>query len=141
MKKILLFVVLGFLILGLVGCESKNNFKIGKESDVIIEDKDVELLIKEGTLSNTGATLILKNNSNDIISYGNPYEIEIKKDGKWRKINLKLYFTMPLFELDPDEEKELEISWGESYGKLSKGDYRIIKSVSSFYVAAEFSIE
>ena len=81
------------------------------------------------------------------VSYGTPYELEIKKDGEWHEINVELFFTMPLMSLKPGESKNLEFNWAESYGKLAKGEYRIIKSVTvesdnpeSFYVAAEFTI-
>jgi hypothetical protein len=43
------------------------------------------MTIKEGTLTNKSATLVLTNNNDKNFQYGNPYEIEIKKDGKWQK--------------------------------------------------------
>ena len=49
--------------------------------------------------------------------------------------------------LKPGESKNLEFNWTDSYGKLAKGEYRIIKSFTvqsdipeRFYVAAEFTI-
>lgn len=38
----------------------------------------ISMTIKEGTLTNTGATVILQNSSDKNISYGNPYYIEKK---------------------------------------------------------------
>lgn len=46
--------------------------------------------------------------------------------------------------------KEIELNWEDGYGKLTKGEYRIIKDVDyeyeegryeSFYIAVEFTIE
>ena len=83
-------------------------------------------------------------------SIWNPYEIEIKKDGEWHKINVQLDFTLPAFSLKSKETKELEINWKEGYGKLTPGDYRIIKSIEiekadgtfdTFYLLAKFTIE
>lgn len=77
------------------------------------------------------------------------YEIEIKKDGEWHKINVELYFTVPAFQLSARENKEIEINWKNGYGKLAKGTYRIIKEINyeyeegkykSFNVAVEFTI-
>lgn len=107
------------------------------------------MTIKEGTLTNKSATLVLTNNSDKNFQYGNPYEIEINKDGEWHKINVELYFTLPIFELSAKESKEIELDWENSYGKLAKGTYRIIKEIDyeyeeekyeNFNVAVEFNI-
>lgn len=150
-KTILTILVCGFMVLELTGCRvNKNEFDIGNVSTIELAEKGVSLSIKENTLSKTGATLILKNNSDVDVEYGNPYKIEIKKDGKWHKINVELNFTLPAFELKSKETKELELNWKNGYGKLAPGDYRIIKSIDiqkedgtfdTFYVSAEFTIE
>lgn len=109
----------------------------------------MSLSIKENTLTTSGATLILKNNSNTNIQYSNPYEIEIKHNKKWYKLDGEMYFTLPLFFLEPNKTVELEVNWEDGYKKLKKGTYRIIKEINiekenntfdSFYVAAEFTI-
>ena len=150
-KTILTILVCGFMVLGLTGCgANKNEFDIGTESNIEIVEKGISLSIKENTLTETGATLILKNDSDVDVQYGNPYEIEIKKDGEWHKINVELNFTLPAFSLKSNETKELELSWENGYGKLVLGDYRIIKSIDiekedgtfeTFYVSAEFTIK
>lgn len=151
MKKILTILLCGFMVLGLTGCGvEKNEFEIGEESNIEIIEKGVSLSIKENTLTNEGATLILKNNSDVDVQYGNPYEIEIKNDGAWHKINVELNFTLPAFSLKSKETKEWKLYWKNGYGKLAPGDYRIIKSIDiekedgtyeTFYVSAEFTIE
>ncbi len=107
------------------------------------------MTIKEGTLTNKSATLVLTNNSDKNFQYGNPYEIEIKKDGEWHKINVELNFDIPAFPLSSKESKEIEINWENGYGKLEKGTYRIIKGIDyeyeegkykSFNIAVEFTI-
>lgn len=152
MKKVFLIILLcGFLSLGVSGCwKSEKGLDIGGKSDIKIMQNDVIMTIKEGTLTNKGATLILTNNSDKNLQYGNPYEIEIKKDGEWHKINVELYFNLPAFQLLPKESKEIELNWEDGYGKLTKGEYRIIKDIDyeyeegryeSFYIAVEFTIE
>lgn len=150
-KTIFTILICGFMILGLTGCEnSKNEFDIGNKSDVQISQNDVSLSIKDGTLKNTGATLVLTNNSDKDFHYGNPYKIEIKKDGEWHKINVQLDFTLPAFGLKAKETKEIELDWEHGYGKLASGTYRIIKSIDyekeegnfeTFNVAVEFTID
>ncbi len=151
MKKTILTILLcGVLVLGMTGCKKqKNEFDIGNKSDIKISQNDVIMTIKEGTLTNKSATLVLTNNSDKNFQYGNPYEIEINKDGEWHKINVELYFTLPIFELSAKESKEIELDWENSYGKLAKGTYRIIKEIDyeyeeekyeNFNVAVEFNI-
>ena len=52
---------------------SKKEFDIGNKSDIKISQNDVTMTIKDGTLTNSGATLILTNNSDKNFQYGNPY--------------------------------------------------------------------
>ncbi len=148
MKKYIKIILLAGIILGLIFCSLiKSNYRT--ISDIKITENNVSLSIKENTLTNTGATLILKNNSNTDIKYGNSYEIEIKHNKKWYKLDGKMYFTLPLFFLEPNKTVELEENWQDGYKKLKKGTYRIIKEIKiekenntfdSFYVAAEFTI-
>ena len=151
MKKTILTILLcGIIILVMAGCEKeKNEFDIGDKSDIKISKNDVIMTIKEGTLTNKSATLLLTNNSDNNIQYGTPYEIEIKKDGEWHKINVELYFNLSLFQLSANESKEIDLDWENGYGKLAKGTYRIIKEIDyeykeekyeTFNVAVEFTI-
>lgn len=151
MKKTILTIILcGIMVLVMAGCEKeKNEFDIGDKSDIKIAKNDVIMTIKEGTLTNKSATLVLTNNSDNNIQYGNPYKIEIKKDGEWHKINVELYFNLSLFQLSANESKEIDLDWENGYGKLAKGTYRIIKEIDyeykeekyeTFNVAVEFTI-
>ena len=150
MKKTILIILCGVMVLGLTGCgKSKNEFDIGNKSDIKISQNDVIMTIKEGTLTNKSATLVLTNNSDKNFEYGTPYEIEVKKDGEWHKINVELDFTMPAFQLSAKESNEIELDWESGYGRLAEGTYRIIKVINyeynggkyePFNVAVEFTI-
>ena len=151
MKKTILTILLcGVMVLGMTGCgKQKNEFDIGNKSNIKNSQNDVIMTLKEGTLTNKSATLVLTNNSDKNFQYGNPYEIEIKKDGEWHKINVELNFDMPAFPLSSKESKEIELDWENGYGKLAKGTYRIIKGINyeyeegkyeTFNVAIEFTI-
>ena len=150
-KKLLIIFLCGVMALGVTGCgKSKNEFDIGDKSDIKISQNDVIMTIKEGTLTNKSATLVLTNHSDKNFQYGNPYEIEIKKDGEWHKINVELYFDMPAFQLSAKESNEIELDWENEYGKLTEGTYRIIKEIDyeyeeekyeNFNIAVEFNIK
>ena len=113
-----------------------------------MSQNDVIMTIKDGTLTNKSVTLILTNNSDRKIQYGSPYEIEIKKNDEWYKINAKLNFT--LFILESKKKNEFKLNFEEGYGKLPSGTYRVIKKIDkekedglfdSFYVSTEFTIK
>ena len=152
MKKMVFVILLcGVLILTMTGCvKTKNKLDIGNQSNIKALKNDVMMTIKDGTLTNKSVTLILTNNSDRKIQYGSPYEIEIKKNDEWYKINAKLNFTLQLFILESKEKNEFELNFEDGYGKLPPGTYRAIKKIDkekedgvfdSFYVAAEFTIK
>ena len=149
MKKTIITILLcGALILGLTGCSKPN---IGKESTTkIATDREIELSIKENTLSNEGATLVLTNNSDKDYMYGDSYMIQIKKDDKWYGINVEVEFMESLTPIKSGETKEMKQDWESVYGKLEQGTYRIIKNINyeneegkleSFNLAVEFKVK
>lgn len=150
-QKILSIVICTLILISSTGCTiEKNNFNVGGKSNIKIRKNDVTLSVKEGTLTNKCATFILKNNSNKSFLYGHPYEMEIKDNGEWHKIELIIDFDLKAYTLGSNDTKELEIDWENSYGKLKKGTYRIIKNIyyedpegkdATFYLAAEFEIK
>lgn len=150
-KKIFTILLCGIMVLGITGCRSlKNEFEVGNKSDVKISQGNVSMSIKDGTLKNTGATLILTNNSDKEFQYGNPYKMEIKQNGEWYKIPVEINFTLPAFSIKSKESKEIELNWKNGYGKLTSGTYRIIKEINyekeegnfeTFNVAVEFTIK
>lgn len=152
MKKMVFVILLcGVLILTMTGCvKTKNKLDIGNKSNIKALKNDVIMTIKDGTLTNKSVTLVLINNSDKKIQYGSPYEIEIKKNGEWYKINAKLNFTLPLFILESKKKNEFKLNFEDGYGKLPPGTYRVIKKIDkekedglfdSFYVSTEFTIK
>jgi len=138
MKKLIILVLISLFIL--TGCSSSL-----EKSDIKVEMNDISFSIKEDTLTRSSVTLILKNNSDKSLYFGDPYEVEVYKDSSWRKIEADMYFTMPLYELESGEEKEITFNWEHGYGRLNRGKYRIIKDVyfeyeEKFYIGCEFTI-
>ena len=92
--------------------------------------------------------MVLKNDSDKLLRYSEEYRIQVKKDENWYNINVELEFNVPLWELETNSEKEIELNWEYSYGNLPSGEYRIIKQVyfeneedQKFYISAEFVIK
>lgn len=155
MKKTILTILLcGILIIFLTGCSKSEELEkpyIGEESTTeIATDREIELSIKEGTLTDAGATIVFTNNSDKDYIYGVPFSVEAKKDGKWHVIHADMSFNLPAFTIKAGETKEMEITWEPGYGKLENGTYRIIKHINyeykkdkyeSFDIAVEFNID
>lgn len=149
MKKILFILFCCVLVLSITGCgSSKNDFEVGDKSDVQISDNGVSLSIKDGTLKNTGGTLVLKNSIDSTLFYDDVYEMEIRQDNEWHKINIEANFNGPLWELKGNSQEDIELNWEHIYGKLAPGEYRIVKEVyfeneedQKFYIAVEFEIK
>lgn len=150
-KTLIAILICGVMVLGTVGCGNSKK-DIDDKSNVEAVKNNISLSLKEGTLKNTGATFILKNNSDVSIIYGNPYWIEKETDGEWSKVKPveDMNFTLPAFGLQPKETKEFKINFEYGYGKLSSGKYRLVKDIDveyeddsreSFNVTAEFIIE
>lgn len=148
MKKIVIALLISLTsILLLTGCTNEIDKLITVESDIKIEDSNVTLKVKEDTLTKTGATFTLENNKNTIINYTIAYEIEAKRDNKWYKLGIINEFIEEIYEVDAKSTDQIIIDWKNSYLKLPKGEYRVIKEITVpstlelFYVAGEFSIK
>lgn len=148
MKKIIIALLISLTsIFLLTGCTNEIDKLITVESDIKIEDSDVTLKVKEDTLTKTGATFILENNKNNAINYTIAYEIEAKRDNKWYKLGIINEFIEEIYEVDAKSTDQIIIDWKNSYSKLPKGEYRVIKEITVpstyelFYIAAEFTIK
>lgn len=151
-KHIIFFIfICEIIIFCVTGCyKNKDEFNTGAVSNIKSYNNNISVTIKENTLTNTGLTLIVKNNSDQVLYYGNQYEIEIKHKEKWHKINVELAFDEPLWELDKHKETEIEINWKNGYGNLPSGEYRLIKKAYfedkkenkiNTYILTEFTIQ
>lgn len=93
----------------------------------------VDMTIKEGTLTKTSATVIIKERVDYDIVYGEPFWIE-KYDNKaniYTKLPItgQCAFILPAYSVTPNKQLELTQDWSCMYGKLDKGMYRLVKDV------------
>lgn len=109
------------------------------------------MVIKEGTLTNIGATVIITDtNKEELHTYGKSYGIEKYENEEWMPVKPILddyAFTLEGYHVNSEGILEMNISWETLYGKLDTGRYRIIKDAAinkdgaylgSGYVYAEF---
>ena len=139
MKKRIIVVIscLALLTLAIVFCYSK-------KSDLkIYTGNDIKMVIKEDSLTKTNATIIITDNSKQKHTYGEAFIIEKKLKNTWFKLNEKeTWWNLIGYEVDENNQIELNHNWNSIYGNLKKGTYRLLKQVGSTneYIAVEFKI-
>lgn len=146
MKKRVI-IVLGVLVLLIVLLTLIICFKPREVKDLNLAE-NIAMKIKDGSLTNTGATVIitdLSGNENlDLIS--KEFKIDYKKNEKWYRLESKIKHEVTVMTGEnvvdnKDNTYTQEINWERYYGKLGKGHYRIVKEVkTNLYIAVEFDL-
>nr|WP_106779454.1 immunoglobulin-like domain-containing protein [Lysinibacillus timonensis] len=107
----------------------------------------MQMMIKDGTVSPTGLTLIFEISSEKQYSYGGDFLLEKKINDKWYQV-LVVYGGNYAF-ADISYGKEMIVNWDWLYGSLDTGEYRIVKEIQEFrnngdydthHLTAEFTI-
>lgn len=140
-KKVWVIVAIIIVILGAIASgiwiSYANNQKMNQVAGVSIK-------IKEGTLTNTGGTFIITDTTDKNYSYGEPYRIDKKENGKWKeapKVIEDAFFNMPAYYPDENNEIVREINWEWIYGKLKPGTYRFVTDASDEEISVNFVIK
>ena len=137
-KKILFFyiflLVLSILVLSI--------FLLNNSDVHPVELNNIKMEIKEGTLTRTGATIVITDLGKEKTIFGECYTIEKKVFNQWKVLkspdgwcNLKGYTV------DENNKLEMVVDWTYDYGKLGNGNYRLIKEVDGEYISVEFTID
>ena len=132
----ILIVVIGMIAIG-VWTRQIHDKRINQVDGVSIK-------IKEGTLTNTGATIIITDTTDKNYSYGEPYRIDKKENGKWEKVPKVIddaFFNEPAYQPDENNEIVREINWEWIYGKLKPGTYRFVTDASDEEISVNFVIK
>ncbi len=119
MKRILLLVLSCFTIFLVTGCGNGEEFK------------DVTISIKESTLTESGATFILKNHTDKTYTFGEDYKIEQKDASSWKSLPCDdCWVNLSARLLEANQETELNYNWESTFGVLPKGTYRLVKTIN-----------
>ena len=90
----------------------------------------VNIKIKEGTLTNEGATIVITDKNDNPISWGVDFLVELKNGEQWELVPQKGEVMWIEIAMIPNENgiTEINCKWTEMYGKLENGTYRIVKN-------------
>lgn len=158
MKKLIIFfcIILAIIIIIVGILYFKNNGLSFLNSNIenvanIEENGNVEnasdssMVIKDGTLTPSGATVVLTNS----YGYDRWFRIDKEENGEWKEaetINDNYSFTAEGYLTNGNSEVEIPIDWTDLYGTLENGKYRIVKRAFNNlnreeYVSVEFTID
>lgn len=115
------------------GCSEATNWEPTNYEQV--NDVDgIKMTVKEGTVSSTGLTAVIENNSGIDCAYSEAFLLKKKIRENWYKvpvINENYGFDDIGYILTPGESMEWNVDWGWLYGSLDAGEYRIVKIIAA----------
>lgn len=92
---------------------------------------NLSMEIKNGTLTNKGLTLIIRDNTNDVYVFGQEFYVEKQENDVWSKVK-EIHTDYSFNEMAyyaKEGKLELNQDWEYMYGTLGKGTYRLVKKV------------
>lgn len=120
---------------------------IEKKQEKSIEK--VKMSIKEGTLTPSSATIVIIDDNDTPYVYSKWFRIDQKTNGQWKEVrtsNDDYNFTAIAYNVDKTGKLEDVVDWGDLYGVLEKGEYRLVKNVygndgNEIYFSTDFLID
>lgn len=104
--------------------------------------ENITMEIKEGTLTKTGATIVITDLSGKNNTFNKEFRIDQKRGGKWYTLKDKSKNKVDVMPGQEEDKKlEQELNWEKNYGTLSDGYYRIVKKINNKDIVVEFEIE
>ena len=127
--------------------EMVKTFEVSKKGNT--NDK-LTLMLKEGSLSDSGAVFVLDNKSDKLYTYGAEYDIEVKTDSGWEKIedSNNKEWILALYTIEPGKTNNFAVDFSECKNKMVSGKkYRVVKKLvenggsnKGLSVSAEFQM-
>lgn len=138
-----ILLVASIIIVNFVYEDSRFNNSLSlEEFPVTLNEVNIE--IKKDTLTKSGVTIIITNNTDSSMAFDEGYRIDKREDGQWSKVKTKNKNTIIGFiinEVRGKESIEEKINWSKLYGTLRKGNYRIVKEIYGPQIIDGFSIQ
>lgn len=156
LKKIFLIAAVALAVMLVAACSSEKTKPLttlssyGEISNqASTEEAKVEMNTEQPSYSASidKVTLKIKNDGPTTLTFGTPFTLEKREQGKWYVVPMRsdIAFTSIGLLVEPGERREDQISMSDLDYTLTKGEYRVIKSFSAnekeIIVAARFEIE
>ena len=109
----------------------QNNINNQKENDITTEEEqetilngnfgEINRIFKDGSITNTSATILLINRTNIKFNYMLWFTIEKKENNEWIEVELKNDNDISsAFDIMPNTSVEAYLDWSKYYGILEK---------------------
>ncbi|NLT95097.1 MAG: hypothetical protein GXW85_06110 [Clostridia bacterium] len=101
--------------------------------DYVNDFNSVNMTVKEETVSSTGLTVVIENNSDIEFIYGEYFQLEKKIKGNWYQVPVIIEnygFDDIGYTLAPGGIGKWNVEWDWLYGSLDAGEYRIVKIIA-----------
>ena len=142
-KKVLI-VLLSTILVILSSCFIEEKIESSRRIEMNSID-GINMVIKDGTLTKTGASIIITDTTNQDNTYsgGCDYRIDKKINNNWQEMKKikNLPYTMQAFIVDENNKLEFDIDWSITYGELETGEYRLVKNTDIENKLYEFTVE
>lgn len=138
-KRIILSIVFLLLFVGLIIYSVI--FSYGEAVPLDLAE-NITMEIKEGTLTNKGATVIITDLSGNENTYNNEFRLDRKKNGRWHKMVKEdpVIVAPGATGKDENNKVEIELNFEAYYGIIEDGHYRIVKEINDKDIAVEFDL-
>ncbi len=155
-KKLLIFAyIVSFLLILIyrsnINYKDNNNI-VPKRSESTLALNDFSgVTMTVESADDTKITVRINNSADEPMMFGEYYILEVKDSQKWYSLpfNDNIMFTSIGYGINKGDSKQWSTDFEILYGRLSAGQYRIIKSISpelqretskQYFISAEFSI-
>ena len=160
-KTVLIIAALLLICASFTGCDAvkelfnkKDGATLGEKTDgdkIPLEDAKITYI----SSTSESLTVEIKNDTKSTWQSGNmkDYSLEAEKDGEWYSVEQIGEFanTMELMIFAPGEKMTHTFKFGDRYGRLVPGKYRVVKSfwanatetteAGEFHLVCEFTVE
>ncbi|MBD5084687.1 MAG: hypothetical protein HDT33_06390 [Clostridiales bacterium] len=115
----------------------------------VLAGGDAWMEVLPGTVTPTGLTYQIHNETQSELMYGNPYGLQVEDGGVWHGVDtsVRVAFTTEGYILPGNASASKTINWSYAYGELPPGHYRVTTKVhlepgrEDITLTAEFEIE
>lgn len=114
------------------------------KASIFLRTEVKNVFIKISNVTNTGATIIIKDENKNPYNYGSWYKLEKLDTGEWIKLDTirdDYLFNDVAYLVDENKEIKFVMDWEDIYGKLQPGTYRLVKDVNNRHISVEFVVK
>ncbi len=117
-----------------------NNMTVDTNENITTTDLQTEfnripekviIEVLEDTITRQSATILITDNNVEKYGWGNNFRLQKKVNDIWKEIKEinELNFIAISYQVDENNHLKLDTNYGDYYGELKDGIYRIVKSV------------